>query len=279
MGVSPARRQESFGSAAAAAREGGDGLEIVAPAAHTGFLTDTAVRIGLAVDLGLLQPGERLPGEGELASTFGVSRMTTRRALQLLSERGVLVRRRGRSGGTFVASDPPPRVLGEFEAYRTASGEVFDLIDHRLVIECGAAHLAAGTATSDDVERLRALVRQMDAAQTWAAFRAVDPRFHLAVASIAGSTGAVRALADVLARLFRFYVPYPIAYLHASNREHEALVDAIEAGDRAGAVAVIERHIVELRQTVFVEPELRPQRRPVRHNRAARALSRTPPAG
>jgi DNA-binding FadR family transcriptional regulator len=235
--------------------DGGDRLDAIAPAARTGFLADTAVRIGLAVDLGLLQPNERLPAEKELASTFGVSRMTTRRALQLLSERGVLVRRRGRSGGTFVAADPPRRGLGEFEAYRTASGEVFDLIDHRLVIECGAVHLAAGTATAHDVERLWALVREMDAAQTWTAFRAVDPRFHLAVAAIAGSAGAVRELADVLARLFRFYVPYPIAYLHASNREHEALVDAIEAGDRAGAVAVIERHIVELRQTVFVEPE------------------------
>jgi hypothetical protein len=100
----------------------GDRLDAIAPTAHAGFLADTTVRIGLAVDLGLLQPNERLPGEEELASTFGVSRMTTRRALQLLSERGVLVRRRGRGGGTFVASDPPRRVLGEFEAYRMASG-------------------------------------------------------------------------------------------------------------------------------------------------------------
>jgi DNA-binding FadR family transcriptional regulator len=211
------------------------------------------------VDLGLLQPNERLPGEEELASTFGVSRMTTRRALQLLSERGVLVRRRGRGGGTFVASDPPRRVLGEFEAYRMASGEVFDLIDHRLVIECGTAYLAAGRASSDDVEHLRGLVREMDAARTWTAFRAVDPRFHLAVASIAGSSGAVQALADVLARLFRYYVPYPIAYLHASNREHEALVDAIAAGDQPGATAIVERHIAELRQTVFVDPEPGPR--------------------
>ncbi len=235
-------------------------FDAIAPAAHASALADTAVRIGLAVDLGLLQPNERLPGEEELALTFGVSRMTTRRALQVLSERGVLVRRRGRAGGTFVASEPPRRVLGEFEAYRTASGEVFDLIDHRLVIECGTAYLAAGHATSDDVERLRGLVREMDAARSWTAFRAVDPRFHLAVAAMAGSAGAVGALAAVLARLFRFYVPYPIAYLHASNREHEALVNAIAAGDRAGAVAIIERHVAELRQTVFVDPERRPQR-------------------
>jgi DNA-binding FadR family transcriptional regulator len=237
----------------------GDRLDAVAPAAHAGVLADTAVRIGLAVDLGLLQPDERLQGEDELAATFGVSRMTVRRALQLLSDRGVLVRRRGRGGGTFVAADPPRGVLREFESYRTVSGEVFDLIDNRLVIECGAAYLAAGKATPGDVDRLRGLVREMDAARTWTAFRAVDPRFHLAVASIAGSNGAVGALADVLGRLIRFYVPYPISYLHASNREHEALVEAIAAHDRMAAVAVIDRHISELRHTVFVKPE-RPTR-------------------
>lgn len=229
-------------------------FEVVAPATRGRALTETAARIGLAVDLGLLQPNERLPGERDLALTFGVSRMTTRRALLLLSERGVLVRRRGRGGGTFVASDPPPRILGEFAAYRAASAEAFDLIDHRLVVECGAAYLAARHARKGEIEHLRGLVAEMDTATTWPAFRAVDPRFHLAVAAIAGSTGAVDELADVLARLFRFYVPYPIEYLHASNREHEALVDAIEARDAARAVAVAERHIAALRDTVLVQP-------------------------
>jgi DNA-binding FadR family transcriptional regulator len=236
----------------------------VSPAPRTTTLADTAVRIGLAVDLGLLQPNERLAGETELAATFGVSRMTVRRALQILTERGVLVRIRGRRGGTFVVADPPRRVLSTFEAHRIVSGEVFDLIDQRLVIECGAAHVAAGRATPEDVGRLRLLVGEMGAAETWTAFRAIDPRFHLAIAAIAGGERTVRTLTDVLARLFRFYVPYPIAYLRASNYEHEALVDAIEAGDQNAAVAVIDRHIEELRHTVFVEPE----RRTVRAGRA-----------
>jgi DNA-binding FadR family transcriptional regulator len=230
-------------------------LDAVSPQPRATTLADTAVRIGLAVDLGLLQHQERLPGEAELASTFGVSRMTVRRALQILTEHGVLVRVRGRHGGTFVAADPPRGALGDLGPYRTVSGEVFDLIDLRLVIECGAAHLAPGRATPEDIARLRALVREMDAAETWTAFRAIDPRFHLAIAAIAGNDGAVHVLRDVLARLFRYYVPYPIAYLRASNREHEALVDAIEAQDRSAAVAVIEGHIAELRDTVFVNPE------------------------
>jgi DNA-binding FadR family transcriptional regulator len=230
-------------------------LEAVTSGTRTTALEDTAARIGLAVDLGLLEAGEQLPREDDLAATFGVSPMTVRRALKLLSDRGVVMRRRGRGGGTFVAPAPSPRVLKEFGAYRTERGEVIDLIEHRRVLECGNAYLAADRATAADVERLRALVHAMDQTESWVAFRAIDPRFHLEVASIAGSTVAARALAETLGTLIRFYIPYPISYLHKSNREHEALVDAIEARDGAKAAAVVDRHIQELLTTVFVSPE------------------------
>lgn len=52
---------------------------------------------------GAVAPGDRLPGERDLASALGVSRMTLRQALSGLERKGVLVRRPGRSGGAFVA--------------------------------------------------------------------------------------------------------------------------------------------------------------------------------
>ncbi len=56
-----------------------------------------------AIGEGGLGPDEKLPTESVLARFFGVSRMTLRQALSVLAERGVLVRRQGRGGGTFVA--------------------------------------------------------------------------------------------------------------------------------------------------------------------------------
>lgn len=46
-------------------------------------------------------PGEMLPSETELAKEFSVSQGTMRRALNLLVEKGILIRRQGR--GTFVS--------------------------------------------------------------------------------------------------------------------------------------------------------------------------------
>lgn len=56
-----------------------------------------------AIGNGQLANGEKLPSESDLAATLGVSRMTLRQALAALESRGLVQRKRGRSGGTFVA--------------------------------------------------------------------------------------------------------------------------------------------------------------------------------
>lgn len=52
------------------------------------------------IKTGLLKPGEKLPSEEELATHFGVSRMTVRQGISDLTDEGMLYRRRG--VGTFV---------------------------------------------------------------------------------------------------------------------------------------------------------------------------------
>lgn len=54
-----------------------------------------------------LVPGDRLPSERELVEEFDVARMTVRHALELLQDEGIIERRRGRTGGTFVRALPP----------------------------------------------------------------------------------------------------------------------------------------------------------------------------
>lgn len=52
-----------------------------------------------------LRPGDRVPSEKELAERFGVSRITSKRALAMLAEAGLVDRRRGK--GSFVVEDAP----------------------------------------------------------------------------------------------------------------------------------------------------------------------------
>lgn len=52
---------------------------------------------------GTYRPGGRLPTEGELCELFGVSRITTRKAVDLLVDEALVTRQPGR--GTFVVGD------------------------------------------------------------------------------------------------------------------------------------------------------------------------------
>ncbi|WP_374625739.1 GntR family transcriptional regulator [Devosia sp.] len=57
-----------------------------------------------AVARGLIQPGDALPSERDLATRVDVSRVTVRKAVQQLVRDGILVQRHG--SGTFVAPQP-----------------------------------------------------------------------------------------------------------------------------------------------------------------------------
>lgn len=60
-------------------------------------------------------PGDPLPSEAELATQFGVSRMTARQAVQNLAQEGLVRRRRG--AGTFVADQPMHRHAGPLMSF------------------------------------------------------------------------------------------------------------------------------------------------------------------
>lgn len=51
----------------------------------------------------MLEAGDKLPSEVDIAAAIGVSRMTLRQALASIESKGLLERRRGRFGGNFVA--------------------------------------------------------------------------------------------------------------------------------------------------------------------------------
>ncbi|MDT8915711.1 FCD domain-containing protein [Amycolatopsis sp. PS_44_ISF1] len=216
-------------------------------------LDTVRARIALAIELGLLGPGERLPPNDEIARALGVGAITVRRALVSLCEAGVLERRRGRNGGTLVAADAPTGRVGEVKVYEESTAEVRELIDHRLVLESGLAQLVAVRRPDESIGRLGDLVHRMDAATDWAGFHDLDAEFHLAVAAAAGGPApAVRQYGQVLRDLHRFYLPYPLPALRASNREHELLVQALADQEPETAALVTRAHVDELHRTMFV---------------------------
>ena len=74
---------------------------------------EQALRARIAV----LDPGDVLPSDSALCEEFGVSRMTARQAVQVLTQEGLVERIRGR--GTFVAEPSTHRQAGNLLSFTT----------------------------------------------------------------------------------------------------------------------------------------------------------------
>ncbi|MFT4265129.1 MAG: FCD domain-containing protein [Nocardioides sp.] len=222
-------------------------------------LETVRARLALAVELGLLPPGARIPPKSDLAEAFGVSEVTVRRAMISLADDGVLVRQRGRSGGTFVA--PTPHAAGSasgsahtaVEVYRADAHVVHALIDQRALIESALAHHAALVATSEQLAELDELVVRAGHAADWPTYHAIDRRFHLAAAEAAGQPWAMKHYREVLDRLYGYFLPYPVEELHTVNaQEHARYVEALRARDVTGAVEAMQHHVRHLHSSMYV---------------------------
>jgi DNA-binding FadR family transcriptional regulator len=204
-------------------------------------LEETVERLGTAIRLGLLGPGDRLPPERELADQLGIARSTLRQALMSLTESGHLVALRGRGGGTFVSDAPP---LAESSPVELAGGHWRELLDYRIAVEVGAAVLAAERAAPDDLVPLRAHVETMRTTD-FSVYRRADVFFHLGVAEAARSARLVAAMTEVQGKMSELiaHIAHPAPVLARSNEQHAALVTALEHGDGWGAAQLVREHL------------------------------------
>src|ERR671920_296870 len=138
---------------------------------------ETVDRLGTAIRLGILAPDSRLPSERELAEQLAISRSTLRQAITALVESGHLTSVRGRSGGTFVVSEPP---LAEGSPGPLPEGwhQAFDL---RIAVEVGIVTVAADRIDDDALAVMRDAVDRMEAASEFEDYRRADARFHIAI--------------------------------------------------------------------------------------------------
>lgn len=79
------------------------------------------------------EPGDKLPSERDLMQKFGVARMTVRSALDVLQFEGLITRRRGRSGGTFVRGVIPTLDIAKHPDYTARLAEYFDSVELKLL--------------------------------------------------------------------------------------------------------------------------------------------------
>lgn len=189
-----------------------------------------------------------LPPERDLARQFRVGRATVQKAIALLEADGLVERRRGRRGGTFLvdAGGGDGDAARLIEALRANRAEIEEALTFRLAVEPAATALAAFAAGPDELEAIRAATADAAAARSDPEFMEHDTAFHLAVGRASGNRffaeGIVRlrlVLNDVLAAL-----PDSEAWHSWSREEHDRVVAALARRDAETARDAMAAHVL-----------------------------------
>jgi GntR family transcriptional regulator, transcriptional repressor for pyruvate dehydrogenase complex len=215
---------------------------IFAPVESQTAFEETLERLGTAIKLGLLQPGERLPAERQLCRQLGISRSTLRQALTTLVQSGHLHAARGRSGGTFVAESPPPAVAPS--AALLAGWR--DACDQRLAVELAVAVLAAERADEAALAPLdECVVAMEETLEDFTAFRQADVRWHIGLAEAAGSPRLVAAMTEAQGQMSDLisYIAHPPELLAWTNQQHARMLTAVRKRDGDRAMRIMAEHL------------------------------------
>ena len=198
---------------------------------------------------GLIRAGEfavgaRLPPERDLAAQLGVSRPSVREALIALEVEGWVEVRMG-SGIYVLANETAANAPRVDSAYGP-----FEIIRARQVVECELAALAAQQMDAAQHQGLRDALALMadDVALGRPPVRG-DRLFHLAIAEAADIGPLLRTVTELFDerhnplyhQLGHHFETEPSWRLALA--EHQAVVDAITAGDAGAARAAMHAHL------------------------------------
>ena len=216
----------------------------------TTTLNSSLVRTQLMalIQSGSLGPDARLPTERELSDQLAVSRRAIRLALESLEAEGLIWRRQGK--GTFAGSPPDP--TGALAAAIVGDTTPADIMEARLALEPALAALCARHALPSHIERMRHLAQRTleapnpDSAELW------DGTLHRLIAQTAGNRPMMTMLAlldevrgNETWRAIRS-MARSAETKRTSDREHHAIIDAIESGLPEAAAEAMRVHLHSL---------------------------------
>ncbi|MFI2783458.1 FadR/GntR family transcriptional regulator [Streptomyces sp. ALB3] len=222
-----------------------DFTSLLRPVVRESSVSEVAKRLLDHLSEGNLKPGTRLPAERQLADALGVARSSVRGALSALDVLGIIEIRPG--SGSYVregTSEFLPRAISW--GLMLGQRRTRDLVEVRTFLEGMSARLAADRASEADVERLEGHQERMREAGTDVkAFIDAEIAFHLETADIARNTVLSDILHSVRA-LLQVWVERAgdiEGTVSGTLSEHEAVLDAVRAGDPEAAEAAMAEHM------------------------------------
>jgi GntR family transcriptional regulator, transcriptional repressor for pyruvate dehydrogenase complex len=201
-----------------------------------------------------LTPGDPLPGELELARRLGVSRGIVREGRRQLIAAGLIDVSNGRRAVVRkLGAAPLDGFLANAVATRQLS--VAEVLELRQALEIATAGFAAARRTHADIAELERIIARMRTTTGSAGYVKHDLAFHLALARATHNP-----LFELLVESIRDAMMRSMRASHARRKTsrsfeegqavHEALFDAVRAGNAAAAESAMRAHFASVAATL-----------------------------
>ncbi|WP_145330495.1 FadR/GntR family transcriptional regulator [Paenibacillus xylanexedens] len=199
-----------------------------------------------AIILKELMSEEQLPAERDLAEMFNVSRITVREALSALEDKGLIEKRVGAKGGTFVLPLTTNSHKRTREEIKRGWAQMLKVFEYRTIIEPEAAFLAAERITAGELEQLYNYMEQSiepDCTREW--FRALDVKFHLTIAKASGNPYFETAVRQIRTKINPALdlMPYDERIRSVNYGVHMEILEALKSRDSVRSRDTMKRHI------------------------------------
>lgn len=152
---------------------------------------DIIDQIRSRITAGDLRPGDKLPSERDFSDQLGVSRNTVREAIRMLEISGLVVIKKGATGGAFIsASNGDALTQGIVDGLSLENFSLFDLMEARIALETKVAARATALITDEEIIELESLVaevRALDHKAPWEDVLAIHIKFEEKLIEIAGN--------------------------------------------------------------------------------------------
>lgn len=208
------------------------------------------------IETDLLEPGDKLPSERELANLTGASRTSIRQALYDLERRGYV--KRVPRVGTIVANQERPEISDDLFGSLTLDERVVkEVMDLRAVIEPPIARRAAQRRSGDELDLILVPLKAAEEELATVSpsperIQRLDVQFHTAIAELTHNT--------MLSRLMEVTSDWasPSRNLSVQTRKrmatsihaHRRIYEAIAGEDDSLAAMAMQDHLSEVSRSI-----------------------------
>lgn len=224
-------------------------MTTIAPIQRRKLFQEVLDRLIERIRSGEFRPGDQLPSERELMTTYGVGRPAVREALQALERDGIVSISHGErarvvmpTAGTLIE-----QIASSAQHLLTVEPGTLDhLKDARLFLETGLARRAAENASPESLAQLQERLDAHSAARNrLEEFLPRDMAFHRQIAVMTGNPIYPAIIEAMFGWLSSFYVDLVRlpGLEDLTITEHQRIFDAIARGDGDAAAAAMHDHI------------------------------------